>query len=131
MQQLNNIMLIDDNNIDSTLTRKIIERSGIQAKILECCSAEAALNILKMPGVSLPQLIFLDLNMPKMDGIAFLKAYRMLPRDHREKIVIVILTGSMNPTEHQQALCCGTVQKLLSKPLTFSDVETVVQTYFC
>ena len=76
------ILLVDDNDIDNLINRKMLEASGITEKIYVSTSAKSALEFLKnlnllddQKGGHLPELLFLDIDMPLMDGYQFLDEY--------------------------------------------------------
>ncbi|HEX8546751.1 MAG TPA: response regulator, partial [Cytophagaceae bacterium] len=93
------IILIDDNPIDNFLAKRVLENSGFEGSILVKDSGKQALDHLKLQFTepkNWPNLIFLDINMPVMDGYAFLYEFRKIPSQIREKTKIVILSSSDN-----------------------------------
>ena len=100
----------------------IVARDGIEALALLESQCVA-------PSTSCPALILLDVNMPVMNGMEFLEAYQRLPQEHRDAIIIVVLTTSMNSTDLAR-LDELPIAGLASKPLTQDKVNTILQLHF-
>jgi CheY-like chemotaxis protein len=130
------ILLVDDNDSDNFLHRRVIERSGISRRVEIAENGREALELLdqrvKQGGgtVQQPDLILLDLNMPVMDGWEFLEQYQSLEGFNTWKVVIVILTTSINPADKVKAekiLGAGCFE---SKPLTVDLLRGIVARHF-
>src|SRR5436190_21913139 len=88
-------VLIDDSDIDLFIQRRFLEVYEFSAQLFLYKSATEALNWLKkLNGEAPPDIIFLDLNMPEVDGFAFLRSFNELPEKIRTKSRIVVLTSS-------------------------------------
>jgi CheY-like chemotaxis protein len=87
-------------------------------------SAEEALGRLKeMKGETAPDVIFLDLNMPEIDGFSFLNNFKKLPQDILDKCKIVVLTSSNSAKDREQAFSFNNVIQFITKPIRQSDIE--------
>ncbi|MFK7859559.1 MAG: response regulator [Granulosicoccus sp.] len=118
-------MLIDDSNMDQRLYTRVLEKSGLVETIIGFTYADEALDHL----IENPQLevsvIFLDINMPRMNGFEFLEeASTRLGRDVA-KVVIVMLTTSLDPDDENRARRFEAVKDFISKPLSYDDVRKV------
>ena len=77
-----------------------------------------------------PSLIFLDINMPVMNGFEFLDAFHhQLENDLNKSIIIVMLTSSLNPNDIERAKETG-VSEFLNKPLTEENLKNVLDKHF-
>jgi CheY-like chemotaxis protein len=117
-------VLIDDSDIDLFIQRRFLEVYNFSQQLILYRSAEEALNWLKMlNGEAPPDVIFLDLNMPDVDGFSFLENFETLPDNVKEKAKIVVLTSSNNKKDKEQAFANKNVIQFITKPLKQSDIE--------
>jgi CheY-like chemotaxis protein len=120
------IVLIDDSEIDLFIQRRFLEVFNFGKQLKTFVSARTALDWLStVNGTNTPQLIFLDLNMPDIDGFGFLLQFSNLPNALREGIRIVILTSSNSRTDLDKALAFENVVHFITKPLKQSDIESL------
>lgn len=111
------LMLIDDNKIDQLIYKRIIDRSDNVGETLSFLLAQDALDYLKSGAQPQPDLILLDINMPRMNGFEFLEAATdQLGPDFCP--VIVMLTTSLDPRDQQRAGNFAAIKRFLNKPLT-------------
>ncbi|MCX4028280.1 response regulator [Endozoicomonas sp. SM1973] len=130
---LKKILLIDDNEADNFLHELIIKKSGITESVIAMTSATDALEYLKSKqGNNHPQpcLIFLDINMPRMNGWEFLEEYESLPSEQKAKVVIVMLTTSLNPDDKEKSNSIDHITEFYTKPLTQAILDRIIKQYF-
>ena len=117
-------VLIDDSDIDLFIQRRFLEVYNFSSELLLYKSAEEALGWLKnINGEAAPDIIFLDLNMPEIDGFSFLKNFKDLPEKIKVKSRIVVLTSSNSSKDREQAFSFKNVIQFITKPLKQSDIE--------
>jgi len=123
------IMLIDDDPLCVMISTKIIELNPA-LKVTAFSSAKEALEQLKQWYVSgsdlFPDFIFLDINMPVMDGWQFLEETQKLPEDLRQKCNVIMLSSSVNPIDVRKSKGFESVSDFVSKPLTVEKLKTLV-----
>jgi len=126
-------LLVDDDPTTNYLNRKLLEKLGVTEHVLVALNGQEALQVLATEcaeaSLTCPALIFLDVNMPVMDGFGFLSAYQQLPLAKQQAIVIVMLTTSVHPRDLQR-LEALPVAGFVSKPLNSAKVNDVMQAHF-
>ena len=135
-QKLNCVLVIDDDEPTNFFTRMILEESGCTDHIKVMQSGQEALDYLaksEQAGCDAsrypsPDLIFLDINMPAMDGWEFLVEYRNL--NIADKIIVVMLTTSLFPEDKLKAEGMPEISGFENKPLTAEKLHKVLEKYF-
>lgn len=135
MKTVNCILLVDDNPAINALHLMTIKNSKICNEIKIATDGEKALTYLKnnnqkSPAQSYckPDIIFLDINMPRMNGFEFLENYKSLDENLKSKVVI-ILTTSSNPDDKKNAEKYSDVYGFRSKPLTAEMVNEIINEF--
>ena len=122
----NVIMLIDDNDLDNFVNKKLIENENFAGQVLIQSSGVSALEHLKKhTGGEIPDLIFLDIMMPNMDGFGFLEEFDKLNDEVKKKSKIVMLSTSESFKDLNRANQSKYVYKFLNKPLSKSVLEAL------
>jgi len=113
------VMLIDDSEADLFINGTILKAMFFTKSIQEEMSSEKALNYLKeITRLSdVPDVIFLDLNMPAMDGFEFLMEFNSLPDFVRNKCKIIVVTASPLEEDRHRAMMHPNVIRYFVKPL--------------
>ena len=120
------LMLIDDNKIDQLHYERIISRSGLVEKTISFYFAEEALEYLKDNRNQKPNMIFLDVKMPRMDGFEFLDhAVGQFGPDALS--VVVMLTTSLDPRDRARARGFSCVKDFQNKPLTEATLSQALK----
>jgi len=119
------VMIIDDNEIDIFINRKVLEFGNFCERIVTTQSAEEALEILKSEE-EIPGLILLDLNMPVMDGFRFLYEFSTLEKEVKDQVRVVVLTSSDNARDKEKAAANPYVSTFVSKPLNEQKLQKLI-----
>jgi len=130
MKQLNCILLIDDDEPTNFLNKLTLEQAACATHIRIVQSGQAALDYLRADEYPRPDLIFLDINMPAMDGWEFLVQYRSLPQDKKAGTVVIMLTTSLNPDDEKRVLAIREVSGFEHKPLNQVRLGKLLNKYF-
>ena len=135
-EKLNCVLLIDDDEPTNFLNNMFIEETNCSRHIVIKESGQAALEYLSDNEHSedsnepFPELIFIDINMPSMDGWEFLEKYKKLKKANSDKIIIIMLTTSLNPDDALRAYQVPEVSGFENKPLTTEKVVGIIKKYF-
>ena len=127
--KLNSILLIDDNNADNCYHKIVINEMDIAKRIEVALDGEEALKLLNKSEAP-PELIFLDINMPKINGWEFLKAYQELPAEQKAKTIIIMLSTSDNPKDLERTKQIKGVGGYKIKPLNEEMLDEILKQHF-
>lgn len=119
------ILCVDDDPITLMLCKKVIIKAGFSNTILTAKNGEDALQyfdsiIAQKEKNKLPQLIFLDLNMPVMDGWEFLDNFNSEKYSQVNSTKIIILSSTIDPEDLKKSKKYPMVIDFLSKPITIN-----------
>ena len=120
------VMIVDDNEVDNFITSRVLERSGIAQEIMVVNAGQQALNRLKELAAAqeeLPAYIFLDVNMPVVDGFVFLYDFEELPVAIKQKCKVFILSSMIEEAAIERLKANPYVVDFLTKPLTPDALE--------
>jgi CheY-like chemotaxis protein len=127
---LKTALFIDDDVIFNEIHKAMAEKADIAENVFTCNSAISGLVFLKeLAGVNrpaLPDVIFLDLMMPVMDGFDFLDELDKLPPAINEHIKVVVVSSSLHEKDMERALENKRVAEFISKPLNAKKITAVV-----
>lgn len=132
-QRLNCVLLIDDDEATNFLNEMTIEEADCAQNVVAVQGGQEALAYLQAKQGDIypqPDLIFLDINMPAMNGWEFLDEYRKLDKAMRGRIIVVMLTTSINPDDEEKSKTYEEVEDYLSKPLTREKLMEIIKANF-
>ena len=132
MKRINSILLIEDDPITNYINQRLITKLEIAKDVQVAVNGEEALAMILnriQNNKTCPHLIFLDINMPVMDGFEFLERFRRLDFPDKDKIVIVMLTTSTHIQDMDKLGSFGN-SELIGKPLNREKLLAVTRKYF-
>ena len=126
------ILLVEDNLDDEALTRRALKENGIPNEVVVARDGEEALDLLFGTGAHagrtanlVPQVMLLDLNLPKMTGLDVLRRIRA---DRRTQLLpVVMLTSSKEDEDIINSYSLG-ANSYVRKPVDFTEFSAAVQT---
>lgn len=134
IENLNCVLLIDDDDATNFYHTLVLEEESVDLHIQAVRSAKEGLDFLLSKGnyAELPQpgIIFLDINMPGMNGWEFLVKYNELSKEIHNRSVVVMLSTSDNPDDKEKAASIPAVKQFVNKPLTAEVFWNVVKENF-
>jgi len=133
MKKLKCVVLIDDHKPTNILHRIAIEQTNKVEHIKTFISAEKALEYLlntKNDDYIKPNVIFLDINMPSMNGWQFIEQYKNISFEKKSDIVLLMLSTSTLPNDIERAENEEEVRGYIYKPLTEERMLEVIEEYF-
>lgn len=134
VSRLHKVVLIDDNETTNFLNERLLKRLGVTEEIVVFSDAIEGFRHLwgsaaEGGGATGPELIFVDLRMPGLDGVEFLELYRSLALPVRQRTKLAVLTTSMLPTDRARVAAYPEVEYLV-KPLSREKIERLFAEYF-
>ena len=139
MKKIKCILLVDDDPTTNFLNEELINDLEVAEQVHVAHNGQEALEYINLIGKykgankkthARPNLIFLDINMPLMDGFEFLKHYDVLPKSKKADVVIVFLTTSDSQKDRLQATSNNLIYDFIEKPLRKKDLLKIRTEYF-
>lgn len=129
MKKLRRFLLIDDSNATNYYNKTILNRSGLVDEVIVAENGSQALQSLESLD-DIPEVIFLDLNMPVMDGWEFLEKYQLLYPKNKQSIIVVLIGTKLSPEKESLLKNIPQVKEFRDKMLSKKVIEEIVSKYF-
>lgn len=126
------VMIVDDTQTDRYIASFTMKKNNFAKEIMEFDMATRAITFLEENQGSpdkLPEIIVLDVRMPEMDGFQFLERLALLPQSIKQSCCIVMLSSSLDPSDHERAENNPVVKKFMNKPLKKDNLEEIKALY--
>ncbi len=133
MTQVKNVLLIDDDEINNMVCSKIIQKNNFASHVVTSLGGRQALAYLRQAitdATPLPDVIFLDINMPVMNGWDFLDQFGQIPELQDQNILLIMLSSSSSSEDIDRAANYPQVAQYITKPLTAAHLAQIKQTFF-
>ena len=142
--KLSCILLIDDNTDTNYFHRLLLKELELSELVVECRDGEMGLEYFEEEQLHpldvedpqservlvKPELVFLDVNMPRMDGWEFLEEFERLPPRKQGQTIFVMLSSHFDPEDEERALSHECVKVYMEKPLTEKKLNFILESYF-
>lgn len=128
--KIDSCCIIDDDPIFIYGTKRIMKDLDFCDTVIVYNNGQEAyegLREVSEQGKKIPQVIFLDLNMPIMNGWEFLDMFTKLPSNNSETTVIYIISSSVDPRDLERVKSYTLVHNYILKPITPNDLENVLK----
>lgn len=128
MTNTSKICIIDDDEIFVIVAKKIMKVAGFSEEVTNFKNGKDAITYLKENASiseNIPEFIFLDLNMPLMDGWEFLNELEKL--DLPKKVKVFIFTSSIDPGDQKRSEEFPIVERFIEKPLTMQKLKLITE----
>ena len=124
----NSVLLIDDNELDNFINQKVMEAHHFAETFYKALNGREAIDLLQAlgPQNKFPAAIFVDLNMPVMDGFQVLEYLTSDTSALSDDTLLVVLTSSENESDKERAFSIAPRVRFLNKPLTASDLAQLM-----
>ena len=132
-KKLNSILLVDDDKDCNFFHQRLISKMNCAENIYIANNGQEALDFLqstKAGGGNIPDIIFLDLNMPHMNGWEFIDAYQKLNDDLKAHVVYIMLTTALNPSDLERAKNNASITGYRNKYLDKETMESILEEHF-
>lgn len=129
MEYCKTVWLIDDDELANFLAEKTLKLSRFATQVFIFTTIESALYFLNQvkesDALSFPDYIFLDINMPGLDGWHFLDSFAELPAEQKEKCSLYMLSSSIDKADRLRTEQHADASGFISKPLTAEELENM------
>ena len=129
MKKIKSVFVVDDDPINNVICKTLISTLNFSEEIHCFVKADDALQYLQNPQNTLPDIIFLDINMPEIDGWGFLERFEQLPNSIVNTCLVYMLSSSINRDDIGRAKNNRLVQDYIQKPLSPVSLEEVKRQY--
>ncbi len=130
---LSRVLIIDDDNPSNFLNSMVVEEAGCAKETVVTTNGKKALDYLTKAShgdFPRPEIIFLDINMPVMDGWEFLEEYERLDKSQKGKVIVVMLSVALNKSDKEKMDALVYVNEFIDKPLETKHIHNIIEKYF-
>jgi CheY-like chemotaxis protein len=133
MRTLEHVLIVDDDHVNNFICENIILKTGFSKNVTSFSNAEDSLIYLRKlqsESENPPDLIFLDINMPDINGWAYLEEFKKLKGSKTGEIPIIMLSSSIYKDDKSRSLSYDSVVDFVSKPISKTVLENISNSHF-
>ncbi|MEM7558367.1 MAG: response regulator [Planctomycetota bacterium] len=131
------LMIVDDDEADRYCLKRLLKAAGIEATVFEASDGREALDFLsdsdaraELGSTFPPAILFLDINMPRMNGFDFLKEFSRVRNDQFEEMAVLIVTSSHDTIDTKAANEFDFVRGYIEKqPRSSAELKAEIASY--
>ena len=124
-----NFIVVDDSKLDCFIAEKVIKNLGRSEAVNTFMQATDALqHIAALSENGFRTVLFVDIQMPMMNGFEFVEEFDKLPADKRKNYIVFMLSSSINENDIARVKSYPTIKKFINKPLTGSTISVILDT---
>lgn len=128
------VLLVDDDKATNIYNEYKLKQLGFCKSIDVATNGQEAIDFLKSTDAEgnhpQPDLIFLDINMPIMNGWEFLESYEALEDKEKGNVILIMLTTSVNEDDYNKAAENPNINGFRTKPLSLEMMQEIIQEYW-
>lgn len=125
-----NVCIVDDDDIYQFTIVKTLKALELTDRIMVFSDGEEALEFM-LDNINeddeLPDVIFLDIDMPVMDGFQFMEEYVKIKTNIGKKITIYMVSSSVDPADIERAKKISEITDYIVKPITHDQLKSIIQ----
>jgi CheY-like chemotaxis protein len=132
IRKLPMIGIVDDDKIYQFTLTRIINHNKLAEKIITFSNGEEVFQYLtdtKTKNENIPDIFFIDANMPIMDGWQFMEAYATIKNEIKKKIVIFMISSSIDPVDIDRAGKISEISNYIIKPIKLEEVKVIINNF--
>ncbi|MGK0414097.1 MAG: CheY-like chemotaxis protein [Polaribacter sp.] len=129
MQQKYSICFIDDDMVYKFFMKGVLNKKKLADSVITFADGEEAFDFIdknKEKPENLPDLIFLDINMPIMDGFQFMDEYMKIHASIKKQITIYMVTSSIDSIDLERSRQYSEISDFITKPTNVSTIEEII-----
>lgn len=127
-KEFRQVIIIDDSDVDLYIVKRIFNSTKFSKEVIDFNCGQKALNYLSectLNSVRFPDLIFVDINMPMMDGFDFAKTFSGQYGSHADGCKIILVSSTLTKEVLERVKKEKYIFKLLEKPITPDDLSAI------
>ncbi|MFV8351523.1 response regulator [Flavobacterium sp. XS1P32] len=129
MKKIETFCIVDDDDIYQFTTSLLLKKTDLVNKIIVFSNGLKAINFLKDEmgnKENIPDVLFLDINMPVMDGWEFLEEYLLIKPMMPKKVVIYMVSSSVDEKDVLKAKSISALSGYMVKPISSQNIMEVI-----